>query len=326
MREILANIVDRSFATVLRIVDDSLAYAVLSDPANSTLTFGPAVVDDFRGQGLAELSIREGTDVELRWDRGTGLVIRAQVVEPNRGGLTQPLVPTRTSPGSGETYGQTELLPDVSPAGTIRVTKAVSKETRAFGKLIDCEPLRPGDLMLTRDIVPDWIGKLISGVQQKGGYSELDSRWTHAAMYLGDYTHVVEATFDSPITGGDVRLTTLDDYCKGGVALRFRRSRFITSDADGWKICVRAMSRLRKPYSFARAIDMWFRTVVRGAGFFDDDEKYPVSSAVICSTLYADAYNEVTRRSLGEVSGACVPAWLSAADEFEDVGVQWLQF
>jgi hypothetical protein len=320
------NSVDRGLGTVLRIVDDSLAYAALPGPAYTTLTFGPLAVEGFRGQGLAELNVREGTDIELRWDQSTGVVTRAQVSEANRGGLARPLGPTRTSAGSGGSSGQNELLPDASPVGTIRVTRALPVETRAFGKLIDCERLRPGDLMLTRDILPDWTGKLISGVQKKGGYSEPDSRWTHAAMYLGDCAHVVEATFNSPLEGGDVRLTTLDDYCKGGVALRFRRSRFVTSDLDGWKICVRAMSRLRKPYSFARAIDMWFRTVVRGAGFFDDGEKYPVSSAVICSTLYADAYNEVTRRSLGEVSGACVPAWLSAAGEFEDIGVQWLKF
>jgi hypothetical protein len=27
--------------------------------------------------------------------------------------------------------------------------------------------------------------------------------------------HVVEATFDSPMSGGSVRLTSLDEYCKG---------------------------------------------------------------------------------------------------------------
>ncbi len=180
--------------------------------------------------------------------------------------------------------------------------------------------------MLTRDLNPEWTGKLISEVQTKGGYAEHDARWSHAAMYVGDGAHVVEATFDSPMSGGNVRLTSLDDYCQGQASLRFRRSRFITSDVEGWKLCVRAMSRLRLPYSFAKAIDMWFRVVIRKTGFYDEQEKYPVSKAVICSTLYADSYNETTRRSLGEVGGACVPAWLSVSDEFEDVKPQWLGF
>jgi len=282
-------------------------------------------VDGFRGQGLAELNVCERADIEIRWDRDTSIVVLATLRAAKRGGSSQPLEAARVTPAMG-TEAQLELLPDALPGGTTRVARALPAATRSFGKLLDCSVLRPGDLMLTRDLSPEWTGKLISEVQTKGGYAERDSRWSHAAMYVGDGAHVVEATFDSPMGGGDVRLTTLDDYCQGHAALRFRRSRFITSDVEGWKLCVRAMSRLRLPYSFAKAIDMWFRVVIRKTGFFDDQEKYPVSKAVICSTLYADSYNEITRRSLGEVSGACVPAWLSVTDEFEDVKTQWLGF
>jgi len=159
-------------------------------------------------------------------------------------------------------------------------------------------------------------------VQQKGGYHPDDAMWTHAAMYVGDGASIVEATFDNLREGGDVRLTNLDDYCTGKHVLKFRRSRYVTDTQLGWKVCVRAFSRLKKPYSFAAAARMWFDVAIRGNGFYDQER--PVSKAVICSTLYADSYNEATRRLLGEVSGVCVPAWLSGSDEFEDVQPEWL--
>jgi hypothetical protein len=188
---------------------------------------------------------------------------------------------------------------------------------------VDTSALAPGDLVLTSELEPDKISSLIVGVQKQGGYHHDDARWTHAAMYVGDGTSVVEATFDSVREGGDVRLTNLDEYCKGQHMLRFRRSRYIHDTQLGWKVCVRAFSRLKRPYSFAAAARLWFDVVIRGGGFFDDKER-PVSKAVICSTLYADSYNEATRRLLGEVSGVCVPAWLSCSDEFEDVQPEWL--
>jgi hypothetical protein len=141
-------------------------------------------------------------------------------------------------------------------------------------------------------------------------------------MYVGDGASIDEATFDSLREGGDVRLTNLDDYCTGKHVLKFRRSRYVKDAQLGWKVCVRAFSRLKRPYSFAAAARMWFDVAISGIGFYEQER--PVSKAVICSTLYADSYNEATRRLLGEVSGVCVPAWLSGSDEFEDVQPEWL--
>ena len=143
-------------------------------------------------------------------------------------------------------------------------------------------------------------------------------------MYLGDKSSIVEATFDSIYANGSVRITSLDDYCQGNHLLRFRRSRYVQIPSDGWPLCVRALSRLQRPYSFAQAAILWWKVVMRKATFDNDEFNRSTSKAVICSTLYADAYTEATRRTLGEISGVCVPAWLSVSDEFDDVATQWL--
>ena len=49
------------------------------------------------------------------------------------------------------------------------------------------------------------------------------------------------------------------------------------------------------------------------------------SDAVVCSTFYADSYNEAFRSTLGEVNGSCVPAWLSQSNAFVDVATSWLK-
>lgn len=218
---------------------------------------------------------------------------------------------------------QLELTPSCQPGNVVwKPTRALPPSVRAFGKFIATQNLMPGDLMLSREITPDRVSKMIVDVQMAGGYDELDARWTHVAMYVGDDQHIVEATFDSVSSGGDVRLTRLDDYC-GHHALRFRRSRHLQSERERWLLVVRAMTRIKMPYGLAEAARMWIDVKWKGKGFWSEAQKAPAQSAVICSTLYADAYNEATRRSLGEVNGACVPAWLSLSDEFEDVASEW---
>jgi hypothetical protein len=321
----------RSAGRVVRVVPDVLAYVSTLDD-NRILSFTPSVVDNFRGETLGELNIQEGTGVDLEWDRASGIVTR---VYPDRSpsdltalrsGETSQML-TKMPARSDESYIGTiqhELCPD-EEADEHRVPlRALPIQTRQFGKLVDTSNLRPGDLLLSRELKPDKISKLISGVQGDGGYHADDSRWTHAAMYVGDGFSVVEATFEDLLSGGDVRLTSLDAYCDGLNCLRFRRSRFLLTELEGWRICVRALSRLKTSYSFTDAVRMWYNIVVKKRGFFDSDRWIPFSSAVVCSTLYADAYNESTRRSLGEVSGVCVPAWLSLSEEFDDVDVKWI--
>ncbi|HTV49185.1 MAG TPA: hypothetical protein VMG59_12155 [Phycisphaerae bacterium] len=221
---------------------------------------------------------------------------------------------------------QHELLPNNDSKGTISDLRALPDTTRKFGKLIDTKKLCAGDLLLVRDVkVNDFVSKWISQVQNKGGYKDQDAQWTHAAMYIGDGYNVVEATFDSLVRGGNVRITNLDKYCNGTSVLRFRRPKYIKEERQGWRLCIRALSRLNIPYNFAETVKMWFNTVLGGVGFYSEKVKYHTSRALICSTLYADSYNEAFNKNLGEKCGACLPAFLSLSEEFDDVEVSWLK-
>jgi hypothetical protein len=323
----------RSLGRVTRVVDDSLAYAML-EGSGRTISFAPNVLENYRGESFAELSVTEGTIIECDWIPALPVVVRASILNLSlaRGSsddaapIGLPSFPTRTKPAEKVKEAQLELHPDRAPGRKIGILRAIPIATRKFGKLVDTSNLAPADLLLSRDLHPDRISTLITNVQTEGGYDRKDSRWTHAAMYLGDGASVVEATFDDPLSGGNVRLTSLDEYCQGECSLRFRRSRFLKSEREAWQVCVRAMSRLGRPYNFLQAVTMWFNVVFQGHGFFSDEIRRPTSAAVICSMLYADSYNEATRRSLGEVSGVCVPAWLSASDEFDDVQAEWAAF
>jgi hypothetical protein len=179
--------------------------------------------------------------------------------------------------------------------------------------------------MLTRDISSDFISKAIVSTQTEGGYAKIDARWTHAAMYLGDGANVVEATVDGLLAGGNVRITSLDEYCTGRQVLRFRRSRSVSSERTGWILCVRALSRLKNEYNLTEAVKIWFKVHI-GGRLLSSKELWnnPAATAVVCSTLYADSHNEGTGRSLGEQNGVCVPAWLSGSDSFVDIESRWL--
>jgi hypothetical protein len=327
-----------SFGSVDRLVGNSLAYLSVHD-SSRTLSFGPDVVQDYRGETFEELQIVEGSTVSIDWQPSSGTVTKvslaphAQPTGPTFRSGTQPASPIRRGIPPTRSFSeerdveriQTELHPEKDPKRTTEALRALPAATRKFGKLIDTSNLSPGDLLLSRDLTPDRISSLITTVQVDGGYHANDARWTHAAMYVGDGANVVEATFDSVLGGGSVRLTSLDDYSQGTCSLRFRRSKYVLDDQQRWRICIRAMSRLGRPYDFVQALLMWFGVAFRGQGFFGAEIQRSTSAAVICSTLYADSYNEATRRSLGEVSGVCVPAWLSASEEFNDVQAEWSQ-
>ncbi|WGJ16305.1 hypothetical protein QEV83_08725 [Methylocapsa sp. D3K7] len=161
---------------------------------------------------------------------------------------------------------------------------------------MNCSNLQPGDFLLSQTLDKDAISSLIEKVQRDGGYAADDGKWSHA-MYLGDQENVVEATFDDIHSGVSVRITSIDEYSDGRYALRFRRPRKVTSESDGWKLCVRALSRLCQPYAFAQAAKLWWDVVIRKSGFYSGRNQRTTSEAVICSTLYADSYNEAFRSS-----------------------------
>jgi hypothetical protein len=276
------------------------------------------------------LGLVQGAEISFEVDSAGQKIAHAKVEEHprQRSARGTEAVPPPTIahvPRKASTSPRYELHPDNPPEGTTNALRALPLATRTFGKLINTEPLRAGDLLLTREAKPgDTVCGLIVDVQAEGGYSKHDAQWVHAAMYLGDGAHVVEATVDGLLTGGNVRMSSLDTYCDGGSVLRFRRPIAIGEERLAWKMCVRALSRLGQGYNVIAAAQMWFDVIIRGGGFYSE-KKRATSEAVVCSTLYADSYNEATRQTLGEVNGACVPAWLSLSDAFEDVAVGWLE-
>jgi hypothetical protein len=341
--------VNRSSGEVVRVVGDSLAYALVK--GGRTFSFTPSLVENYRGRSFTELQINEGTRVNVDWHSSSGIVEGVSTL-PESSASRPPvnaddMIRGATKIGStvlddlvrgAETSlrghrtdhaargKQFELLPESIARRPATVLRALPPATRRFGRLVDTANLEPADVLLSREVTEDRISALIAGVQRDGGYHTDDARWTHAAMYLGDGANVVEADFDSVLGGGSVRLTSLDEYCQGKHSLRFRRSKYLLGNEhtrERWLICIRAMSRLGKPYDFYEAALMWF-SVVLGRGFFRSEKRRPTSAAVVCSTLIADAFNEATRRCLGEVSGVCVPAWLSVSDEFNDIAVEWV--
>lgn len=326
----------KSRGKIIRVVNNSIAYA--SVIGTGTLSFTPSVLTEYRGESFSERGIDVGAFAEIEWGEDSGAVLRVSTLAEERPLRKKAvrrgqdsfrskeadvpiLEPTRARSSPGTI--QKELHPDNDPSQSAACPRALPPATRKFGKLVETASLKPGDLLLSRELKPDRISSTITDVQSVGGYADADARWTHAAMYVGDGQNILEATFDSLTSGGDVRLTSFDEYCQGVHALRFRRSRFLQNHQEGWVVCVRAMSRLKQPYDFGSAIRMWIDVVLRGRDFSKDHRRRSTSQAVVCSTLYSDSYNEATRRRLGEIGGACVPAWLSVSDEFEDVGATW---
>lgn len=200
---------------------------------------------------------------------------------------------------------------------------AIPPRLRAFGKFFDTSQWRAGDLLLFRDKKPDLVGRAIARAQKAGGYADIDAMWTHVALYLGDAFSLCEATFStSPFSQG-VTDTPLWDYC-GDYVVRLRRPNAITTDADGWLLAIKALTQLRKDYNFLLIASLGLRAL-RGDGFWQPGSRTWIRpSALVCSTLYADAYARQTRRSLGEQSnGYCTPAYLSQSSEFRDIPIGW---
>lgn len=313
--------------TVVRTVDDGFGYVLLDADRKTYFFDSSAIPPTATSSSLAANGIFQGSTVEVQWDADSAIVYHLTLVERAAATVRAPLDEldyAKPIPPE-EARIQLELDPRSDPKGQLALGRAIPMKMREFGRTLDTGPLLPGDLLLSRDVSPDGISRAIAEVQERGGYNAANAHWTHAAMYVGDGQHVVEATFESVFSGGSVRLSSLDDYCTGEYILRFRRPSRVESDIDRWRLCVRALSRLHKDYHFAEAVRMWFRVMISKEGFNTDKRRPPVSEAAICSSLYADSYNEATRRTPGEVGGVCVPAWLSGSDEFSDVACAWLE-
>jgi Permuted papain-like amidase enzyme, YaeF/YiiX, C92 family len=306
-----------------RTVGDNLAYVLLSN--GRSLPFTTELLDRSVGRTLSDLQLKEGSQVTIQLGSDEHGIIDLEL-RPPVAGSDIAIVGSdslRLVPDIPAAPPLVELQPQDAAASSYPVARALPPKTRAFGRLLDTTDLWPGDLILTRSARPDYISRIIRDTQVAGGYSDAHARWSHAAIYLGDDLSVVEATFES-FVDGSVRVTPLDEYCQGDHALRIRRPYVVTSERQGWRICLRALRRLGHPYQYLEALRAWWAIRFGKKDFGSEDLQRGISQASLCSTLYADSVAEALRQMLGEVNGWCTPAWLSASLDFRDLNMRWI--
>jgi hypothetical protein len=188
--------------------------------------------------------------------------------------------------------------------------------TRNFGYVPDVAALRPGDLLLFRNVRPNCISRLIGDAQRRAGFSLSHSRWTHVAVFLYDDL-MVEA-----VPGHGVAPRSLYDYVPQRV-IRVRR-RADLGDVERYEVALRALRKLGARYShFGVVASAWY--FVRGLWNRPDFGGF--RHIVICSEIFHDAYAEATRSLLRDcpVDAPVTPAHLSATPDLEDVEVGWVK-
>lgn len=193
----------------------------------------------------------------------------------------------------------------------------IPEEVRKFGRFPDLVQFLPGDLVLVSNLRPTKNHHVIEWVQRKGGYSQEDARWHHAAVYLGN-GDICEADLDG------VGCRAIYRYVKGHHLIRVRRDSDLTSD-ERWKIAIRSLTRLRQAYAFSYLPELLWMSL---SGFWKQPEKpgQLPKRAKICSQLYVDAYSPVTQRVLvNTASGEITPAFLSSTDRLVDIPIRWLK-
>lgn len=221
------------------------------------------------------------------------------------------------------------LLPKAPPCGRIQADRELPQEARAFGRILDLSGLEPGDLILTRPVDPnsDRISRSIMEAQERGGFHRRHAQWTHAAVYLGDGEHICEANFKLPDMRDGVVLRSAFHYCDGTYALRARRPRNMTPQ-QRIRIAIGALTSIGKSYNFIQVLQ-FAHAAWTGQGFWASTPRGPRISprALVCSTLYQDAYNFAFLGTTVRMGALCTPAHLSASPDFEpdDPPLGWLE-
>lgn len=198
------------------------------------------------------------------------------------------------------------------------VPHTLHAEVRRFGFYPDISLLKPGDLILVRNLDGNITHKVIEAVQMNLGYHERDSRWHHAAVYLGIEGNICEADIDG------VRYASIDRYSTGSHYIRVRRPPGLSED-QRWQIAVKSLIELKKGYSFWYLWEIFKLSRFRIGQIPVTRLKQPESSK-ICSQLYADAFAKVTLELLSSgKNGEVTPASLSRTEKLDDVPIEWVR-
>lgn len=193
------------------------------------------------------------------------------------------------------------------------------ERVREAGFLPDIDALQPGDLILYSarskfNLVPAGI----SFVQGKGGYSWEHARWTHAAVYLGEF-QICEATREGVALN---ELTKAMVDCCLRVRRGHHRGQFIDRET-GWRTALFAVMRLHQRYDTGHAAGI-ANLARKGFGQYRPEPPKGAADAVICSELFQDAYCRATNVQLqNPLSREVTPAFLSATPLLKDVECNW---
>ena len=153
---------------------------------------------------------------------------------------------------------------------------------RNFGYVPNFGLCKPGDLVLSHGIAPNWIGRSISDAQRRAGFAADDNRWTHAAVFLYENL-VVEAV---PRYG--VRLHNLYDDVMQNV-IRIRRPRLDT-ELQRANVALRAVAALGVGYSWIAALRLGWRM---NSGLWNPGGLITYGRRIICSKVFFDAHLEI---------------------------------
>lgn len=122
---------------------------------------------------------------------------------------------------------------------------------RGFGFIPDFDAWLPGDLVLISKVAPNLVERQVVETQQRLGHAKPDAKWHHAAVYIGD-RYLCEAR------PGGVRYHPVVESVDRNTLLRIRRNHDLT-DAERFRVAIRALMRLSRPYSYGSIAQTFFR-------------------------------------------------------------------
>ena len=199
-------------------------------------------------------------------------------------------------------------------AGEYQASECLTPAIWKFGYYPNVDEWMPGDLVLIRNLNGNFTHRTIEFFQRYGGYKETDSRWHHAAVYLGYSGDLCEAD-----TSGVIH-SSINRYVSGHHMIRVRRDVHL-DETTRWWIAIRALTRLRQSYSYSTIVETGLLALSRFR-YQLPLTRHGSASSMICSKLYADAYQTATLKMLSNSSSTEVtPAFLSSTNRLADVPV-----